>query len=193
MAPAGAGASRTFNPADGSLLARVAVSSAADYETAMVRAAQAARDWAAVPAPARGADRAPLCRGAARAQAGTGHGHRARERQDPGRGARRSAGDDRHRRFCGRPVAHALRPDDALRAAAAPHVRAVASARRGRHHHRLQFSGRCVVLERAAGGHLRQCQHLEALAEDAAVRTGRAAAVRPGARSGIWRRRFFSC
>jgi len=53
-APQGTGALETFNPADGSLLARVAVSSAAGYETTMVRAAQAARDWAQVPAPARG-------------------------------------------------------------------------------------------------------------------------------------------
>jgi aldehyde dehydrogenase (NAD+) len=54
MAPEGGGALETFNPADGSLLARVAVSSAADYETTMVQALQAAQDWAAVPAPARG-------------------------------------------------------------------------------------------------------------------------------------------
>jgi aldehyde dehydrogenase (NAD+) len=53
-APPGTGALETFNPADGSLLARVPVSSAAGYETTMVRAAQAARDWAEVPAPARG-------------------------------------------------------------------------------------------------------------------------------------------
>jgi aldehyde dehydrogenase (NAD+) len=53
-APQDTGALETFNPADGSLLARVAVSSAAGYETTMVRAAQAARDWAQVPAPARG-------------------------------------------------------------------------------------------------------------------------------------------
>jgi len=54
MAPEGAGALETFNPADGSLLARVTVSSAADYESTMVRALQAARSWAEVPAPARG-------------------------------------------------------------------------------------------------------------------------------------------
>ena len=65
-------------------------------------------------------------------------------------GTRRGAGDDRHRRLRGRPVAHALRAHHAFGAPAAPHVRAVASAGRRRHHHRLQFPGRGVVLERAS-------------------------------------------
>jgi len=53
-APAGANALESFNPADGSLLARVPVSSAADYEAILERAQRAARQWAEVPAPVRG-------------------------------------------------------------------------------------------------------------------------------------------
>ena len=46
--------------------------------------------------------------------------------------------------------------DDALGAPAAPHVRAVASARRRRNHLGVQFSGGGVGVERAARGDLRQ-------------------------------------
>ncbi len=42
------------SPADGSLLARVPISSSADYETVLARAESAARAWADVPAPTRG-------------------------------------------------------------------------------------------------------------------------------------------
>ncbi|HEY3808647.1 MAG TPA: aldehyde dehydrogenase family protein [Steroidobacteraceae bacterium] len=49
-----AGALETFNPADGSLLARVPVSTAVEYETIVQRAQAAARQWAQVPAPVRG-------------------------------------------------------------------------------------------------------------------------------------------
>ncbi len=83
-----------------------------------------------------------------RAQDRPRHAGLARERQDPRRGPGRSAGDDRHRRLRRRPVAHALRPHHALRAPRPPHVRAVASARRGRHHLGLQLPGRGVGLER---------------------------------------------
>jgi aldehyde dehydrogenase (NAD+) len=54
-APANAaGALETFNPADGGLLARLTVSTAADYEASVQRAQAAARQWAQVPAPVRG-------------------------------------------------------------------------------------------------------------------------------------------
>ena len=59
--------------------------------------------------------------------------------------------------------------------AAAPHVRAVASARRRRRDLRVQFPGRRVVLERVPRRHLRQRDRVEALAEDRAVRARRAA------------------
>jgi aldehyde dehydrogenase (NAD+) len=49
-----AGALETLNPADGSVLARVPVHTASDYESTLQRAVQAARSWADVPAPARG-------------------------------------------------------------------------------------------------------------------------------------------
>jgi aldehyde dehydrogenase (NAD+) len=44
----------SFSPGDGSLIARVATSSASHYETVVTRAVDAARSWADVPAPARG-------------------------------------------------------------------------------------------------------------------------------------------
>ena len=75
--------------------------------------------------------------------------------QDHRRRRRRSAGDDRHLRLRGRPVAHALRPDDSIRAPEPSPDGAVASARCGRRHLRLQFSRRRLVLERRAGGGLR--------------------------------------
>jgi len=50
----GAPAIESRSPGDGSLLARVATSSAADYEAVLARAVNAARAWADVPAPTRG-------------------------------------------------------------------------------------------------------------------------------------------
>ncbi len=51
----------------------------------------------------------------------------------------------------------------ALRAAPPPHVRAVAPARTGRRHHRLQLPGRRVGLERRARRRLRRHRDLEAV------------------------------
>ena len=59
----------------------------------------------------------------------------------------------------------------------ASHVRAVASARRRRHHQRVQFPGRRVVVECVPRGGVRRCLRVEALAEGAAV-CGRRAAAR---------------
>ncbi len=50
----GAPAIETRSPADGSLLARIPISSSADYETVLTRAESAAHAWADVPAPTRG-------------------------------------------------------------------------------------------------------------------------------------------
>ena len=58
-------------------------------------------------------------------------GHR-RGRQDHLRGTRRGAGDGRHLRLRGRPVAPAVRPHDDLRAARSPADGDLAPARRGR-------------------------------------------------------------
>ena len=89
---------------------------------------------------------------------------------------RRSPGDDRHLRFRGRPLAPALRPDHRHRAAGPPHDGDLASARRRRHHLRLQLPGRGLGVERGAGAGLRRQPGLEAVREDAAHRARRAGA-----------------
>src|SRR5207244_6495 len=96
---------------------------------------------------------APARRAGAGSQARPRQAGVAREWQDSRRGARRGSGDDRHRRLRRRPVAHALRTQHALRAPEAPHVRAVAPARRRGCHLGLQLSGRGVVLECLPRGH----------------------------------------
>ena len=95
---------------------------------------------APVPAPKRGEAIRSLAEELRAAQGRARQSRVPGERQDQGRGRRRSAGDDRHRRFRRRPIAHAVRLDDAFRARPAPHVRAVASARRRRRDLGLQFS-----------------------------------------------------
>ncbi len=72
---------------------------------------------------AAGARRArpPLRRGAARVQGAARPAGVAGGRQDRQRGPGRGAGDDRHLRLRGRPVAPALRPDDRVGAPRAPH------------------------------------------------------------------------
>ena len=122
----------------------------------------------------------------ARAQGRARLARRAGERQDQGGRRRRSAGDDRHRGLRGRPVADALRQDDALRARRAPDVRAMASARRRRRRHRVQLPGRRLGVERDARRGLRQRGRLEAVAEDAADRARRAGARQPRRRRN-WR------
>jgi hypothetical protein len=67
--------------------------------------------------------------------------------------------------------------DHAFGAAGAPHVRAVASAGRGRGDFRLQFSGCGLVLERISGRDCRQCHRLEALAQNRTVRPRGAASA----------------
>ena len=69
---------------------------------------------------------------------------------------------------------------DCLRAAAAPHVGAMASARRRRRDHRVQFPRRRVGVERDARRGLRQRGRLEALAEDPAHRNRRPASRQSG-------------
>jgi L-aminoadipate-semialdehyde dehydrogenase len=48
------GVLESYSPGDGSLIARLTVSSAIDYEATLARSLEAARAWADVPAPARG-------------------------------------------------------------------------------------------------------------------------------------------
>ena len=98
----------------------------------------------------------PARRGAARRQGRPRPPRHDRGRQDRLRGPRRSAGDDRHLRLRGRPVAPALRPDHRHRARRAPHDGDLASARRRRRHLGLQLPGRGLVVERGARAGLRQ-------------------------------------
>ena len=68
----------------------------------------------------------------------------------------------------------------AVRAAAAPDVRAVASARHRRHHHRVQLPRRGLGVERRPRGRLRRHHDLEAVLRDAADRDRRPAHLQPG-------------
>ncbi len=141
----------SLNPATGEPIAAVRYASAEDYERV---AAVLARGLPTNGAPGRRRSAARSCASSAR--------RCAEHKEDLGllvtlevgkirsRGPGRSAGDDRHGRLRRRPVAPALRPLDALRAAQSPDVRAVASARPGRRHHRLQLPGRGLGLERHA-------------------------------------------
>ncbi len=92
----------------------------------------AANAWRRVPAPKRGEAIRLMARNCA-AQRRAGQLGVSGKRQDQARGRRRSAGNDRYRRFRARPVPHAVRQHHAFGTAAAPHVRAMASARRDRH------------------------------------------------------------
>ena len=141
---------------------------------------------AMAPGPCTAARRtgAPARRGIARRQGRARPPGHDRSRQDRLGRPRRSAGDDRHLRLRGRPVAPALRPHHRQRTAQSPHDGAMASARPGRRHHRVQFSGRGVVVECGAGAGLRQSGDLEAVGEDAADRAGGAGAVRTRRRQG---------
>ena len=76
--------------------------------------------------------RAAARRGAAAREGRARRARHARDRQDRAGGPRRGAGDDRHLRLRGRPVAPALRPHDRIGAAGPPDARDVASARPGR-------------------------------------------------------------
>ena len=116
--------------------------------------------------------RARARRAAARAQGRPRRAGVHRGRQDPLRGPRRGAGDDRHLRPRRRPVAPAVRPDDRLRAARPPDDGAVAPARGRRRHQRLQLPGRGLVVERRARAGLRRPGRVEAVGEDAADRAG---------------------
>ena len=80
----------------------------------------------------------------------------------------RSAGDDRHLRLRGRPVAAALRPHHRQRAARPSDDGAMASARSGAGDQRLQLPGRGLGVECRAGAGVRQSGDLEAEREDAA-------------------------
>ena len=117
-----------------------------------------------------------------RAQGRRRRPHHDRGRQDPLRGARRGAGDDRHLRLRGRPVASARRPDDAVRAPGPPPHGDVAPARRRRRHQRLQLPGGGVELEHRGRARLWRHGRVEAVARGRADGDGVQRAARPGGR-----------
>ena len=169
----------SFNPTTGEPIARVRLASPAAYDQRGGGRGQRLPDLArGAGAEARRAGARSRQR-AARAEGAAGRSRLARDGQDPRRGPRRSAGDDRHLRLRRRPVAAALRPDHRLRAARPPDDGAVASARAGRRHHRVQLSRRGVVVERGARRGVRRPRRLEAGRADAAHRRRGAAHRQP--------------
>ena len=122
----------SINPATGKAIAAVRDATSADYEKVAASSAAAFHAWKRWPAPRRGEVVRQL-------------GEALRQHKDDlGQlvtleiGKIRSEGLGEVQEmidmadFCRRPLAPALRPDDAQRAAAPPHVRAVASAGTGR-------------------------------------------------------------
>ena len=157
------------SPIDGAEIARVQETPAADMPAIIDRARSAFLAWREVPAPRRGELVRLLGEELRASKEALGRAGDPRGRQDHLRGPRRSAGDDRHLRLRGRPVAPALRPHHRLRAPRPPDDGAVASARAVRRHHGLQLPGRGLVLERRARRRLRRSGDLEAVGEDAAL------------------------
>ena len=127
-------------------------------------------------------DRARNRRRTARPQGRPGRAGHPRDGQDPARRPGRSAGDDRHRRFRRGPLAPALRPHHAQRAARPPHVRAVAPAGHRGRDQRLQFPGGGVGVERHDRGGVRRLRALAAVVGNAADRHRRAEDLQPRAR-----------
>ena len=158
----------SLNPATGEPIAAVRMATVEDYERVAAVTVEAFREWRTWPAPRRGEVVRQLGEELRQPQGGARPAGHPGGRQDPLRGAGRGAGDDRHGGLRGRHVAPALRPRHALRAAAAPDVRAVAPAGPGRHHHRLQLPRRRLGLERHGRRRLRRLDDLEALAPGAA-------------------------
>ena len=181
------------NPADESSIAAVATAGSPDIDAVLDAAAAAAHAWREVPAPKRG-------------EAVRRFGLLLREHKDAlgtlvslENGKIKAEGDGevqemidiadfavgQSRMLYGKTM-HSERP-------AAPDVRAVASARRRRRHHRVQLPGRGLGVERPARCGVRQRDRLEAVAEDAARRARGAEALQSGS-STSWRcRRSSRC
>ena len=107
---------------------------------------------------------------AARRQARPRQTRHAGDGQDHRRSRRRGAGDDRHLRLRGRPLAPALRAHHRQRTAGAPADRAMASARPRRHHQRVQLPRGRLGLEFRARRRLRRRLPLEAIEQNVALR-----------------------
>ena len=122
----------SHSPIDGHPIGRVAVG---DPDQAAARASEAFCQWRKVPAPRRGELVRLLGEELRAAQGATWPAGHARGRQDRPGEPGRSAGDDRHLRLRGRPVAPALWPHHRQRTPRSPHDGEMASARRGRRDH----------------------------------------------------------
>ena len=167
---AGSAASLPVNPATGDTLAQVRGATVTDYEAVMRSAVEAAAAWRTVPAPRRG-EAIRLLGDALRAakddlgalvtlENGKIKAEGLGEVQEMIDIADFAVGQSR--------MLYGLH--HALGAAAAPHVRAVASARRGGNHLGVQLPGGRLGLECFPRRHLRQCFGVEALPQDAARR-----------------------
>ncbi len=104
----------SVNPATGEPIASVWQADAATYDRVAATATEAFAWWRTLPAPRRGEVVHALGNALRTHKEALGSPGLAGDGQDPFRGRRRGAGDDRHVRLRGRPVAPALRPDDAL-------------------------------------------------------------------------------
>ena len=159
-----------ISPVDGKLLGKFRTASADDYEKVMTRALGGFREMARHARPGARRNRPPARQRPPRAKGRSRQTRLARVGQDSRRRRRRSAGDDRHLRLRGRPIAHALWPDDPIGAPEPSPDGAVASVRRDRRHLGVQFPGRGLVVERGFGGGLRRRHRLEAVGENSAHR-----------------------
>ena len=136
-----------YNPATGEILATSVRHPGSEYDQVVESSVSAFASWRMLPAPKRGEYVRQL-------------GHALREHKEAlgalvslEMGKIRAEGEGEVQEMidiCDFAVGlspPALRPDDGLRAPPPPDVRAVASARPGRGHHRLQLPGGGVVLE----------------------------------------------
>ena len=160
----------SYSPIDGTEIARVRLAGVAEYERVMKASVETFARWRMVPAPKRGVIVREI-------------GDELRKHKDDlgalvtlemGKILAEGLGEVQEmidisdfavglsRQLYGLTM-HSERPGTS-------HVRAVASARRRRRHHRLQFSRGRLVLERAHRGCLRRLRDLEALAQNAAHR-----------------------
>ena len=180
------------SPIDGSELLSVPALDAAGMDAAVARAHAAFLEWRTTPAPVRGR----LVKGFGELLSSTrttSPTWSARGRQDPLRGPRRGAGDDRHLRLRRRPVPPARRPHDAVRAARPPADGDVAPARRRRRDLRVQLPGRGVVVEQRDRAGLRRHRGVEAVGAHAADRPRLLGAARPGSPASRRARRASTC
>ena len=157
-----------ISPINGQKLASVRTASADDYDRAISRAHEAFLKWRTTPGPVRGDTVRRLGNALREFKHDLGQLVTLETGKDYRRRRRRSAGDDRYLRLRGWSVAHALWPDDSIGTAQSPFDGAMASTRRCRGYHRLQFSGRGLVVERSPRRRLWRRDCLESFGKNAA-------------------------